>query len=132
EPPFVLVDGDGAPLDGGTTTTILASDLLGGEPATLDNVDITVLGTSDPGVTLDPSTGLITVAPGLPAGSYTVDYRICAKPPYEAICDETTETVVQGPRPAIETVKSQTLTDDGDGIDGVGDLMTYTITVTNS
>lgn len=132
EPPFVLVDGDGAPLDGGTTTTILASDLLGGEPATLDNVDITVLGTSDPGVTLDPSTGLITVAPGLPAGSYTVDYRICAKPPYEAICDEATETVVQGPRPAIETVKSQVLTDDGDGIDGVGDLMTYTIIVTNS
>jgi len=38
------------------------------------------------------------LAPDLPAGSYTVDYRICAKPPYEAICDEATETVMQGPR----------------------------------
>ncbi|HMM10377.1 MAG TPA: SdrD B-like domain-containing protein, partial [Paracoccus solventivorans] len=127
-PPFpVFTD------NGGTTTTMLASDRVGGEQATLDNVDITVLETSHEGVTLDPETGLITLEPDLPAGSYTVDYRICAKPPYEAICDEATETVMQGPRPGIVALKTQELEDsNGDGIDGVGDLMTYTITVANT
>lgn len=127
-PPFpVFTD------NGGTTTTMLASDRVGGAQATLDNVDITVLETSHEGVTLDPLTGLITLAPDLPAGSYTVDYRICAKPPYEAICDEATETVMQGPRPGIVALKTQELEDsNGDGIDGVGDLMTYTIRVQNT
>ena len=127
-PPFpVFTD------NGGTTTTILASDRVGGEQATLDNVDITWWESSNPGVTLDPLTGLITLEPDLPAGSYTVDYRICAKPPYETICDEATETVMQGPRPGIVTLKTQDLEDSNDdGVDGVNDLMTYTITVANT
>lgn len=135
EPPFgpFRENGDGEYLDGGTTTTILASDRVGGEPATLDNVDITWWESSNPDVTLDPETGLITLEPGLPAGSYTVDYRICAKPPYEAICDEATETVMQGPRPSLAAFKTQSLEDTtGDGVEGVGDLMTYTIEVRNT
>ena len=53
----------------------LASDLAAGQPATLtpgliNSVILTVLGTSDPGITLDPLTGIITLAPGLPAGNY--------------------------------------------------------------
>ena len=57
--------------DGGVTTSVLASDMLNG--AVVDPADITLtVGTSDPELTLDPTTGLITVAPGTPAGTYTV------------------------------------------------------------
>ncbi len=116
--------------DGGTTTTMLASDILAGGPATLANVTITVLGTSDPGVTLDPLTGLITLAPGLPAGVYTVDYQICATA-VPTVCDTTTETVYQAPIGRIETTKTLAVTDNGDGVTGVGDTVTFTITVQN-
>ena len=116
--------------DGGTTTTVLASDTHSGGPATLANVTISVIAT-DPEVTLDPATGLITLSPGNPAGEYTVTYEICSVI-VPTVCDQTTETVVQGALPAIETTKTQTLIDNGDGIDGVGDQIVYTITVENT
>jgi large repetitive protein len=34
---------------------------------------------SNAGVTMDPATGLVSVAAGTPAGTYTIDYRICDK-----------------------------------------------------
>jgi uncharacterized repeat protein (TIGR01451 family) len=125
--------------DGGTTTSMLASDIAGGGAATLytggppgpTDVTITVTGTSDPAVTLDPATGLITLAPGSPAGPYTVTYEICSVL-VPTVCDTATETVDQLPLPALETTKTQVFTDNGDGIDGVGDTLTYTITVENT
>lgn len=116
--------------DGGTTTDMLASDLLNNQPATLTNVTLTVLN-EDPGVTLDPTTALITLLPGNPAGEYVVEYQICsiATP---ALCDTTIETVTQAALPGIEATKLQAFTDDGDGIDSVGDLITYTITAENT
>ena len=116
--------------DGGTTTSVLTSDTHSGGPATLTNVTIAVIST-DPEVTLDPATGLITLSPGNPAGEYTVTYEICSVIA-PTVCDQTTETVVQGALPAIETTKTQTLIDNGDGIDGVGDQIVYTITVENT
>jgi len=125
--------------DGGTTTSMLASDIAGGWAATLytggaagpTDVTLTVLGTSDPAVTLDPATGLVTLAPGSPAGNYTVTYEICSVL-VPTVCDSTTETVNQLPLPGIEATKTQVFTDNGDGIDGVGDTLTYTITVENT
>ena len=62
--------------DGGVTTSVLASDMLNG--VAVDPADVTLtVGASDPELTLDPTTGLITVAPGTPAGTYTVEYTIC-------------------------------------------------------
>ncbi len=116
--------------DGGTTTSMLASDTVAGGPATLTNVTIRVIGTSSPGVTLDPATGLITLAPGLPAGPYTVDYEICSVA-VPTVCDTTTETVYQAPVGALEATKTLATTDNGDGILGVGDLVTFTIMVEN-
>jgi len=116
--------------DGGTTTSMLASDAVVSEPATLANVTIRVIA-EDAGVTLDPDTALITLAPGHPAGAYEVTYEICSVA-YPAICDQARETVVQNPIEFIEAVKSQVLVDNGDGIDGVGDRVDYTITVTNT
>ena len=66
---FPVVSG----VDGGVTTSVLASDMLNGAP--VDPADITLtVGASDPELTLDPDTGLITVAAGTPAGIYTVEY----------------------------------------------------------
>lgn len=116
--------------DGGTTTSMLASDTVRGVPADLSNVTITV-DTSDPEVTLDPATGLITLSPGNPAGDYTVTYEICSVLVPTA-CDTATETVTQAPITAIEATKTLSLADNGDGRDGVGDTVTFTITVENT
>ncbi len=116
--------------DGGTTTSMLDSDLLNNDPATLATVAITVDRT-DPGVTLDPTTALITLEPGYPAGVYTVDYTICSIA-FPTLCDSTTETVVQSALPSIEVTKTQTFTDNGDGRDDIGDLVDYVITVENT
>ncbi len=116
--------------DGGQTTSMLESDLLNGGPATLGTVTIRVIA-EDPGVTLDPDTGIITLEPGRPAGVYEVTYEICSRD-FPGLCDSTTETVVQGPLPGIETTKTQELVDNGDGRDDVGDTVIYTITVANT
>ena len=115
--------------DGGTTTSILASDTERGSTATLATVTISMIA-QDAGVTLDPLTGLITLAPGNPAGDYTVTYEICSRI-VPTVCDQATETVTQLPIVALEATKTQVLVDNGDGIDGVGDRLDYTITVEN-
>ena len=116
--------------NGGITTSMLVSDTLFGGPATLGNVTIAVI-TSDPEIVLNPATGLITLLPDQPAGTYMVTYEICSIVP-PVICDQATETVVQLPRPGIEVTKTQNVVDDGDGITGVGDRIDYTITVENT
>ncbi|HEU0152840.1 MAG TPA: Ig-like domain-containing protein, partial [Arenimonas sp.] len=95
------VDDTGTVADGGVggvaVPDVLANDTLNGVPASLATVVITPLASSHPNVTLDPATGQVTVAPGIPSGSYTVTYRICEilNP---ANCDEAvvTVTVVTG------------------------------------
>ena len=117
--------------DGGTTTTVLASDELNGEVPTLETVTIRVI-SADDGVTLDPSTGLVTLEPGRPAGPYQVAYEICsiAAP---GLCASTTETVVQSFLPGLETVKTQSFVDvDGSGGPTRGDRVDYEITVRNT
>ena len=57
---------------------VLPGDTLNGNPATLADVVISVVTpASNPGVTLDPATGLVSVAAGTPAGSYPITYQIC-------------------------------------------------------
>ena len=63
---------------GGSTSTVLAGDMFGGATASLATVDITVLSSTDASkVSLDPMTGLITVAAGTTAGDYDIEYQIC-------------------------------------------------------
>jgi large repetitive protein len=59
---------------------ILSNDSLSSAPVTIADVDISILTpATDPGVTLDIATGLVSVAPGTPAGSYSIQYKICEK-----------------------------------------------------
>ncbi len=74
---------------------VLINDTLNGVPVTLATVVITQVSTTNPNVTLNPATGAVTVAPGTPAGTYTLVYRIC-----EILnptnCDTATVTVTVG------------------------------------
>ena len=77
---------------GQSFANVLINDTLNGNPATLANIALTQVSTTNSGVTLDVNSGAINVAAGTPAGNYTVTYQICdqANP---AICDTATVSV---------------------------------------
>ena len=91
---------------------ILANDTVLGSAATLTpaNVLLTVVTpASDPGIVLNTANGEVTVAPGTPAGMYSITYQICdAAAP--AVCDTAIINIVVAPD------------SDGDGIDDLADL----------
>ncbi|MCZ8368031.1 gliding motility-associated C-terminal domain-containing protein [Flavobacterium sp.] len=63
---------------GGTAVpNVLVNDTLNGQPVVLAQVNLTQVSTSNPNVTLDPTTGAVNVAAGTPAGNYTLVYQIC-------------------------------------------------------
>ena len=112
--------------NGGVTGSVLASDTINGVVVNPADVTLTV-GASDPELSLDPATGLITVAPNTPAGTYTVEYTIC-EDGNPTNCSTVTETVeVIDSQPSL----SMTKVADSPGPFTVGDVVTYTYTVTN-
>jgi uncharacterized repeat protein (TIGR01451 family) len=64
---------------GGTAiASLLGNDTLGGAAATPGSVSISLVSpAANAGVALDTATGQVTVAPGTPAGTYALTYRIC-------------------------------------------------------
>ena len=112
---------------GGVTGSVLASDTINGVPVNPADVTLTV-GASDPELTLDPATGFITVAPNTPPGTYTVEYTIC-EDGSSTNCSTVVETViVQEANPSLVMEKVA----DSAGPFTVGDVITYTYTVTNN
>jgi len=95
-PVIDAVDDSGVPVNGTTGGTslanVLVNDTLNGNPATLANVTLTQVSTTNPNVTLNPADGSVNVVPGTPAGNYTVTYEICDQV-NPAICDTATVTV---------------------------------------
>ncbi|NBL65906.1 hypothetical protein GV828_11915, partial [Flavobacterium sp. NST-5] len=80
---------------GNAGINVYGNDTLGSNPATPSNVTLTSTPTAQ--LSIDPSTGAVTVAPGTPAGTYTINYTICeiANP---TNCDTATVSVtVFGP-----------------------------------
>ena len=65
--------------NGGTNVVnVLTNDGLNALAPTLANVKISIVTpASNPGVTLDPATGNVSVSVGVPAGTYTITYQIC-------------------------------------------------------
>jgi hypothetical protein len=80
--PYVVraVDDRGAisPSTGGAAVAnVLANDTLGDQVATLSNVTLTQLSSTNPGVALDTSDGSVDVARGADIGTHSLVYRIC-------------------------------------------------------
>jgi large repetitive protein len=72
------------PINGATgnpsAVNAFANDTLNGVPVTPATIVATVTTpASNPGVVLDPATGVVSVAPGTPAGTYTIAYEICER-----------------------------------------------------
>ena len=71
-------DGTASPYAGVTAVAnVLGNDTLGPAAATLSNVTLSMLSSTNAGVTLDVSDGSVDVAPGTPRGNYSLWYRIC-------------------------------------------------------
>ena len=95
---------------GAAVVSVFAGDTLDGAPATRENtvVSLASLDTGasagevmtpaglPEGITFDPATGEVSVAPGTPEGTYSFDYRICeiADPENCAISTVTLEIVI--------------------------------------
>ena len=94
--------------DGGTLPSILGTDMFNGAPVDPANIDLTIDSVLGPdgnpttAISVDPTTGEITVPAGTPAGDYTVTYTIC-DPVNPTNCDTVTETVTVD-APAIDAM----------------------------
>ncbi len=105
-------------------SNVLDNDVLDGNPATLSNVILS--STSTDQLTINEENGSITVEPGTPAGTYTIEYTICEAADVNN-CDTATVTVVVQPSMvnAIEAV------DDSYGSDGSGGTIPNSDVLTN-
>ena len=94
-----------------STNSVLNNDSVNGTaPASLSDVLLSQVSTTNTGVTLDPLTGKINVAAGTPAGTYTVTYQICD------------QTFTSNCKTATATITVQINDSDNDGIDNYYDL----------
>ncbi|MBC6367554.1 hypothetical protein DDT91_12200, partial [Algoriphagus sp. AK58] len=106
---------------------VLNNDRLldGTTPLNTTLVTITEVSQSTPGaLILDTATGLVSVAPGLTPGVYTLEYRICTNP-NPTNCDTAIVTVLVV-QPSVQ-IDKQVKSNDG----VVGGFISYEITVTN-
>ncbi|QJD77004.1 hypothetical protein [Spirosoma rhododendri] len=84
--PSVTATPDAGTVSSGTGGTavanVAANDVVNGQPATLGNggnATVATVGTYPAGITLNTTTGSISVAQGTAPGSYTVAYQLCDK-----------------------------------------------------
>ena len=131
--PIVAVDDTATGVDGlaGDTNAlnVLDDDTLNSAAATLGNVDITVAtgSTVPPELTFDPATGVVGVLSNTLADTYSFQYTICEEL-NPTNCDTATATVEVASDPRLEMTKEA----DDDTLVVVGQVITYTYTVTNT
>ncbi len=94
-PPMAVDDSYTINAGSTSTGTVLDNDFesYNGPQATIANVIISQISTSNPNVTLNTTDGHITVAPGTPAGTYTLVYQICQQAD-PANCDTAVDTII--------------------------------------
>lgn len=126
----VAVDDNGTPLNGATggvaVSNVLDNDLYDGNPVNLADVNISVVNpASNGGVELNTTNGEVTVAPGTPAGVYTIDYQICmVSSPGSCDIATITVTVLEADLEISKTVNPNPVIE--------GQAIAYTVTVTNN
>ena len=82
---------------GGTAiTSVLTNDLLNNSPLDANDVTLTFVSSTNPGVSLNGQS--VIVAAGTPAGRYQLEYRICEKL-NPSNCDQATVNVYVEPAP---------------------------------
>ena len=97
--------------------SVLNNDSVNGTaPATLSDVLLSQISTTNAGVTLNPLTGQINVAPGTPSGTYAVTYQICDQT-FTSNCKTAVATIiVQTDFDGDGVIDDNDLDDDNDGI----------------
>jgi len=94
-----------------STVSVLNNDTVNGAaPASMSDVLLNQISTTNSGVTLNAATGLINIAPGTPPGVYSVNYQICDL------------TFLGNCKTATATVTVQANDSDNDGVDNFTDL----------
>ncbi|WP_175454788.1 T9SS type B sorting domain-containing protein [Lutibacter oricola] len=108
------------------------SDTLNGVPVLIDDVTIAVVTPAVP-VTpgapvpvIDPVTGIISVPPGTPGGSYDIEYQICEEL-NPTNCDTAIVTVEVNESADLTLLKEVDV-----ATPNVGDTVNFTITLTNN
>ncbi|KZS38528.1 hypothetical protein AWE51_13070, partial [Aquimarina aggregata] len=95
---------------------VLVNDTFGGATATIGTVDITVVSSSDPNVTLNTANGEVNVAPGTAAGTYTIGYQICEAGSAMPCSTSLITIIVDGDYDLDGIGDTTDLDDDNDGI----------------
>ena len=80
--------------------SVLANDTLGGVRASVASVALSLVSSSNPGVTLDPSDGSVDVARGTALGAHTLAYAICERANPQN-CDSAIATINVAPYAVI-------------------------------
>ncbi|MEP3050882.1 MAG: hypothetical protein ABJP48_07235 [Erythrobacter sp.] len=103
---------------------VLDGDDLDGATPTVSDVTITVAtGFTVPSeLTFDPSTGVVGVVAGTPAGTYTFDYTIC-ETANSANCDTATVSITVDAAPILADPDSVTGVNGATGATGVLDVL---------
>ncbi|MGR0482685.1 MAG: C25 family cysteine peptidase [Candidatus Electronema sp. V4] len=93
---------------GGSTPSVIGGDTANGAAAvTGTNVSLSPGLSPNAGLTMDPLTGIITVAAGTAPGTYSYPYTICTKPATTpATCDTAAATVLVNTIPTYVLINS--------------------------
>ena len=100
-PILVIANDDSGSIVSGFSNTpvynVLANDTYNGVPATFSNVTLSFISSSHSGITLNTTTGAVTVDPAVLPGNYTLVYQICAAN-NASNCDTATVSITVNPR----------------------------------
>jgi hypothetical protein len=73
-------------------SNVLVNDTLGGRPAAIGNVTLSTKSSTSPSITLDSSSGAVSIGPDAAVGSHVLTYQICEST-HPTNCDQANVTL---------------------------------------